>query len=126
MRLQWWERQKSIRQTSKKWAGGIHLISSVVQGGYSLPAGARNWRGISPPETQKRNRNNYHLIFNNSLKQLKNMTRTEFIHQAVISMAGKVIGANGVTDGGEWENMVREADELADIVAAEGYGFSGQ
>lgn len=54
------------------------------------------------------------------------MTRTEFIHQTVISMAGRVIGTNGVTDGGEWENMVREADELADIVAAEGYGFSGQ
>lgn len=54
------------------------------------------------------------------------MTRTEFIHQAVISMAGKVIGTNGVTDGGEWENIVREADELADIVTVEGYGFSGQ
>lgn len=54
------------------------------------------------------------------------MKRTEFIHQAVISMAGKVIGTNGVTDGGEWENVVREADELADTVASLGYGFSGQ
>lgn len=54
------------------------------------------------------------------------MTRTEFIHQAVISMASKVIGTNGVTDDREWENVVREADELADAVAAEGYGFSGQ
>lgn len=41
-------------------------------------------------------------------------------------MAGKVIGANGITDSGDWENLVREADELADIVAASGYGFSGQ
>ena len=54
------------------------------------------------------------------------MTRTEFIQRACISMAGKVIETNGVTDGGEWGNMVREADELADIVAAEGYGFSGR
>ena len=54
------------------------------------------------------------------------MKRADFIHQAVISMAGKVIGANGITDSGDWENLVREADELADIVAASGYGFSGQ
>ena len=52
------------------------------------------------------------------------MTRTEFIHQAVISMASKVVGQNGVTDSGDWENMVREADELADFVAASGYGFT--
>lgn len=51
------------------------------------------------------------------------MTRTEFIHQVVISMAGKVIGANGITDHGDWQNMVSEAGELADIVAAAGYGF---
>ena len=51
------------------------------------------------------------------------MTRTEFIHQACISMAGKVIGTNGVTDGGEWGNMVREADELASKVEEEGYEF---
>ena len=54
------------------------------------------------------------------------MTRTEFIHQAVISMASKVIGANGVTDAGDWENMVREAEDLADIVASVGCRFSGR
>jgi hypothetical protein len=54
------------------------------------------------------------------------MTRTEFIHQAVISMASKVIGANGVTESGDWGNMVKEADELADAVASLGYGFSGR
>lgn len=54
------------------------------------------------------------------------MTKAEFIHQAVISMASKVIGQNGITDSGDWENMVREAEDLADIVAAEGYGFSGK
>ena len=53
------------------------------------------------------------------------MTRTEFIHRAVISMASKVIGTDGTTNPGEWGNMVCEADELADIVAAKGYGFSG-
>ena len=41
-------------------------------------------------------------------------------------MASKVIGQNGITDSGDWENMVREAEDLADIVAAEGYGFSGK
>ena len=51
------------------------------------------------------------------------MKRKQFIHQVVISMASKVIGGNGIADKGDWENMVREADELADIVAAEGYGF---
>lgn len=54
------------------------------------------------------------------------MTRTEFIHQAVISMASKVIGTDGVTNNGDWENMVKEAEDLADIVAAVGYGFSGR
>ena len=54
------------------------------------------------------------------------MTRTEFIQRAIISMASKVIGSDGTTDSGEWGNMVREADELADIVAANGYGFSWQ
>ena len=54
------------------------------------------------------------------------MTRTEFIHQAVISMASKVIGTNGMTDAGDWGNMVKEADDLADIVASVGYGFSGR
>lgn len=53
------------------------------------------------------------------------MTRTEFIHRAVISMASKVIGSNGTTDSGEWVNVVCEADELADVIAAHGYGFSG-
>ena len=52
------------------------------------------------------------------------MKRTEFIQRAVIAMAGKVIGTNGVTDGGEWENVINEAEELADKLAAHGYGFS--
>lgn len=52
------------------------------------------------------------------------MERTEFIQRAVIAMAGKVIGTNGMTDGGEWENTINEAEELADKLAAYGYGFS--
>ena len=56
-------------------------------------------------------------------KTKRTMTRTEFIQRACISMAGKVIGTNGVTDGGEWGNMVREADELASKVEEEGYEF---
>lgn len=52
------------------------------------------------------------------------MKRKEFIQNAVIAMAGKVIGANGTTDNGDWENVINEADDLADKLAAHGYGFS--
>lgn len=54
------------------------------------------------------------------------MTKREFVQRAIIAMASKVIGTNGVTDGGEWSNIVREADELADIVEKESnYGYFG-
>lgn len=52
------------------------------------------------------------------------MKRTDFIQRAVIAMAGKVIGANGITDGGEWGNVINEAEELAGRLEAHGYGFS--
>ena len=52
------------------------------------------------------------------------MERTEFIQRAVIAMAGKVIGANGITDDGDWENAINEAEELAYKLEAYGYGFS--
>lgn len=51
------------------------------------------------------------------------MKKEEFIQQAVISMASKVIGQNGITDSGDWENMVDEAEDLANIVEEHGYGF---
>ena len=52
------------------------------------------------------------------------MKRKDFIQRAVIAMAGKVIGTNGITDGGDWDNVINEAEELADRLAAHGYGFS--
>lgn len=52
------------------------------------------------------------------------MKRKEFIQNAVIAMAGKVIGANGITDDGDWENVINEAEELACKLEAHGYGFS--
>lgn len=52
------------------------------------------------------------------------MERKEFIQSAVIAMAGKVIGANGITDDGDWEHVINEAEELADKLEAHGYGFS--
>ena len=52
------------------------------------------------------------------------MKRKEFIQNAVITMAGKVIGANGITDNGDWENVINEAEELADKLEAHDYGFS--
>ena len=52
------------------------------------------------------------------------MKKTDFIQRAVIVMAGKVIGTNGVTDSGDWENVINEAEELAGKLAAHGYGFS--
>ena len=52
------------------------------------------------------------------------MTKRDFVQQAIIAMASKVIGTNGVTDGGEWSNIVREADELVKIVEKESnYGY---
>jgi hypothetical protein len=53
----------------------------------------------------------------------KIMTRKEFIQQAVISMAGKVIGSSGVTTSGVWANVVNEADKLADKLESHGYEF---
>ena len=47
------------------------------------------------------------------------MTKAEFIHQAIISMAGRVIGTSGITDYDDWEHMVSEAEQLADTVERE-------
>lgn len=44
------------------------------------------------------------------------MTRNDFILRAIISMAGKVIGTNGIVEPGEWRNLVDEAINLADQV----------
>lgn len=49
------------------------------------------------------------------------MTREEFIQNACISMAGKVIGTNGIAERSDWENMVDEALELADLLEDKGY-----
>lgn len=51
------------------------------------------------------------------------MTRSEFIEQAAISMAGKVIGTNGIADQGDWDNVVTEANELADAMESSGHTF---
>ena len=51
------------------------------------------------------------------------MTRTEFIHQAVISMASKVIGTDGTTDYREWDNVLNEAETLASKAKEKGYEF---
>lgn len=51
------------------------------------------------------------------------MTKKEFIHRACISMAGKVIGTNGITDSDDWSNVVNEAEELANEVVNAGYEF---
>lgn len=51
------------------------------------------------------------------------MTRDEFIQQAAISMAGKVIGTDGTTDKGDWHHMVLEAEDLADEVESCGHIF---
>ena len=48
------------------------------------------------------------------------MTRREFIQRAVISMAGKVIGTNGITDDCDWHNVVMEAIALADEIKKQG------
>lgn len=44
------------------------------------------------------------------------MKRNDFILRAIISMAGKVIGTNGIVEPGEWRNLVDEAIDLADQV----------
>lgn len=49
------------------------------------------------------------------------MSRKEFILRACISMAGRVIGKNGITDSDDWENMVNEAEKLACVLEKEGY-----
>ncbi len=36
------------------------------------------------------------------------MTKSEFIQQACISMAGKVIGNNGIADADDWVHVVNE------------------
>ena len=53
------------------------------------------------------------------------MTKNEFILQAIISMAGKVIGSNGITESGEWSRVVHEAYELAEAIeeSRSSYGF---
>ena len=51
------------------------------------------------------------------------MTRTEFIHQVVIAMAGKVIRHDGGTEGDAWEYLLCEADILADTVEKHTYEF---
>lgn len=48
------------------------------------------------------------------------MTRREFIQRAVISMAGKVIGTNGIADESDWHNVVMEAIDLADEIKKQG------
>ena len=52
------------------------------------------------------------------------MRRNDFILKAIISMAGKVIGTNGIVEPGEWRNLVDEAINLADQVeeAKQKYG----
>lgn len=48
------------------------------------------------------------------------MTQEEFIQRAVISMAGKVIGTNGIADDGDWHNVVMEAIDLAEEIKKQG------
>lgn len=49
------------------------------------------------------------------------MTKKQFIQQAVISMAGKVIGTNGFALNSVWINIVEEAENLAAIMEKEGH-----
>lgn len=49
------------------------------------------------------------------------MTKEEFIQRAAISMAGKVIGASGTTDAGDWDNVLTEAVELAEVLEENGW-----
>ena len=54
------------------------------------------------------------------------MTRSEFIEQAAISMAGKVIGTNGIADQGDWDHVVAEANDLADAMEDNGHTFDAE
>lgn len=47
------------------------------------------------------------------------MTRNDFMLHAIISMASKVIGNNGITDSGDWENVVNEVRNLTYVVEKE-------
>lgn len=49
------------------------------------------------------------------------MTKKQFIQQAVIAMAGKVIGHNGITDSGDWENLISEAEALTELMVERGH-----
>lgn len=51
------------------------------------------------------------------------MKKEEFIQQAIISMAGNVIGTNGTTERNDWRNTVEEAIYLAHEVEEHGCGF---
>ena len=51
------------------------------------------------------------------------MTKSEFIQKAAISMAGKVIGTNGIADSGDWNHVVTEAESLAEELEEQCYGF---
>ena len=51
------------------------------------------------------------------------MTKAEFIQRAAISMASKVIGNNGIADSGDWNNVVVEAESLANELEEQCYGF---
>lgn len=44
------------------------------------------------------------------------MTKIEFIHQAIISMAGKLVDSTGNIDGAYRNNIVTEACKLANEV----------
>ena len=51
------------------------------------------------------------------------MTKSEFVQRAAISMASKVIGNNGIADSGDWNNVVVEAESLANELEEQCYGF---
>ena len=57
------------------------------------------------------------------IKQHLIMTKAEFIQRAAISMASKVIGNNGIADSGDWNNVVVEAESLANELEEQCYGF---
>lgn len=51
------------------------------------------------------------------------MTRKAFIQKAAIAMAGKVVDESGKTMSGVWDNVVHEAEKLADKLESHGYEF---
>lgn len=51
------------------------------------------------------------------------MKKEEFILQAIISMAGNVVGTDGTTDIKDWQNVVVEAIDLAREVEEHGLAF---